>query len=397
MTAMLVDDTNVRYTGVLSLAERDRRYAAIRAAMAADGIGTLVVAARDATFGKGNLRYVTSYGIVGGDLYCVFPLKGEPGMVVAPGYQKKAQRLSWVSDVVETKVNGYTQWGDMVRQAVLKLLHARDNGDKVGIVGMDEISVPLYLGLRLEFGDRVVDATAAFKRVRAVKSDEELRMMEKSAEVAVRACLAAKEKARPGVSDFELYAALKRVIHENGCEYSADFIDGNGVELQLTPPVGETLRDGGNFTAEVSPAYAGYCAQLATTFSVGKPTARTEAMNKVWQEAMALGVPAIRPGNTGGDVYRALAPALKDRGYLSPFRAGHGVGLEINDAPPAIVPSDTTVLVPGMTFVFHLNLVDPETKEGIMYGGTYAVTDTGARELYTPPDGALWPSPSKSR
>lgn len=366
----------------LSTAERDRRHSAIRTAMADEGIGTLVVVGRDGYFARGNVRYVTSYGICALDQYCVFPLQGSPCLIIWRGHTPTVRRHCWIEEIHDTLD---------ARTTLLEQLQARDDGSLVGLVGLNDVPVPIYLALSELLGGRLVDATPLFRRLRAVKSEEEIRMIESAAHVGTSALLAIKDMIRPGVADFEIYGELKRVIHAGGCEYSMEFVDAYLSEISVFNPVGETLIEGGNFTVEITPAYEGYYAQLVSTLPVGEPTSRVDELNDVWREAMLAGQAAARPGTRAREVYQAIARPIRAAGLDMPSRCGHALGLDVNDGF-GLVPDEETELQPGMTLVLHPNLVDPATGEGVMYGSTHVVTETGVRELHDIPVEGLRPA-----
>ncbi len=365
----------------LSLEERDRRYAAIRRAMADEGIGTLIVAGRDGYFARGNVRYVTSYGICALDQYCVFPLDGPPCLIIWRGHTPTVRRHCWIEEIYDTLD---------ARTTLLEQLRARDDGSLVGLVGLNDIPVPIYLALSELLGARLVDAGQLLRRLRAVKSDEEIRMIESAAHVGTSALLTIRDLVRPGVTDFEIYGELKRAIHAGGCEYSMEFVDAYRSEISVFNPVGEELVAGGNFTVEITPAYEGYYAQLVSTLPVGEPTSRVDELNDVWREAMLAGRAAVRPGNRARDVYEAITSPILDAGFDMPSRCGHALGLDVNDGF-GLVPDEGIELEPGMTLVIHPNLVDPATDEGVMYGSMHVVTETGMRELHDFPVAGLRP------
>ncbi len=366
----------------LSTAERDRRHSAIRTAMAEEGIGTLVVVGRDGYFARGNVRYVSSYGICALDQYCVVPLDGPPCLIIWRGHTPTVRRHCWIEEIYDTLD---------ARTTLLEQVRARDEGSLVGLVGLNDIPVPIYLALSELLGARLVDATPLLRRLRTVKSEEEIQMIESAAHVGTSALLAIKDMVQPGVTDFEIYGELKRVIHASGCEYSMEFVDAFGSEISVFNPVGEELVEGGNFTVEITPAYEGYYAQLVSTLPVGRPTSRAEEMNKIWREAMLAGRAAARPGNRARDVHQAIAQPIHEAGFEMPSRCGHALGLDVNDGF-GLVADEETELVPGMTLVIHPNLVDPATDEGVMYGSMHVVTEAGVRELHDFPIEGLRPA-----
>src|ERR1700744_6592389 len=92
----------------LSLAERDRRYAAVRAAMAKDKLDVLICPASTARWEQtmADSRYLTTIGGFGTETLTIFPREGE---VTAYVFNRSAFWLAaqdWVSDVRDGRKRG---------------------------------------------------------------------------------------------------------------------------------------------------------------------------------------------------------------------------------------------------------------------------------------------------
>jgi Xaa-Pro dipeptidase len=358
----------------LSLIERDRRYSAIREKMHQDKLDSLIVAGRDGYMSRGNIRYITNYGIIAGEQYCVFRPDNVP--VFISGKTPAAFRLSkgeWPLEIRTTS--------DPAAQAVKELMSV-DKGNKVGIIGLQDISVPTYLTVREQFGSRLVDATNIFKQLRLIKSSEEIAKMRVSAEVADEVYKLVKDMVRPGLSGYEIYAEIKKTIIKKGCEYSFEIISTQGTSMNLFHPTGEKLVNNGILSLEMTPCYDGYFAQLPITIPVGSFSPPFHKILPVWKRALKEAVDILRPGAQVSDIYHAVTRSVSQAGFKSPWRPGHAIGLDMIDFW-SISESNTTILQPGMTLAIHPNvMLDPEVEGiGIGAGYTYLITDSGSERL----------------
>jgi len=88
----------------------------------------------------------------------------------------------------------------------------------------------------------------------------------------------------------------------------------------------------------------------------------------------------LKPGNTGGDVMRAINDALKGSTFTGALRgSGHGVGLDIIERPYVSL-DDETVLKPGMVIAVHpVFSPHPEAFEAV--GDMFVVTEDKPRKL----------------
>ena len=356
----------------VSRGERVRRFTAIRQLMGESGLDSLVIAGRGDHMSRGNIRYVADYGPIIGPQYCVFPLEGSPIFIARnTPFLATLRERDWEIEYALTSDPHVEVQG---------LVAALDGGNKTGIVGLADILVPLYLALRERFNDRLVDATWIFRQLRTVKSPEEIEKMRVSASVADAVFDSLKDLVRPGVSDYEIYGEVRRIIHQRGCEYSMELINTDGTRLNLFYPTGNKLDADGTLSLEITPAYEGYFTQLPVTVPVGEFPAGIRAMIPVWQEALDRAASLLRPGTKVSDLHQAMIEPIEEAGYVAPWRCGHAIGLDVIDFW-GVDQSNAMVLEPGTTLTLHPGLLVESLAEGFAMGYTYVVTSTGHEKL----------------
>jgi Xaa-Pro dipeptidase len=363
-----------RYEMVISLKERARRFTAIRAMMKEDEIDSLLVVGREGYMNRGNIRYISNFGAITMEQLCIFGPEGDPVYITGNGPAlARLQNGEWPLDMRVTT--------DPAGQVIEEITNF-DKGNKVGLVGMQDISVPNYLRLKEKFGDRLVDAGGIFQKLRSIKSAEEIEMMKVSASIADTVYNIVIDKIRPGLSGYEIYSQMKKTIIEMGCEYSFELISTDRANINLFHPTGEKLEKDGLLTAEISPAYQGYFAQLPVTLPVGEYPPHVKKMLPVWKQANKAMLEILRPGTVVSELCRVINEAVEAGGYRAPWRPGHAIGLDLIDFW-SVSDSNNIVLEPGMTMAIHPNvLMEPVTDgNGIGMGYTYLVTDTGYERL----------------
>jgi len=91
--------------------------------------------------------------------------------------------------------------------------------------------------------------------------------------------------------------------------------------------------------------------QTRTVVFDGEPSAEFQRVHDVVREAQSRAVAAVAPGATAGAVDRAAREVIEEAGYGERFvhRTGHGVGLDVHEAPDVVAGSETE-LEPGMVF-----------------------------------------------
>jgi Xaa-Pro aminopeptidase len=351
----------------ISLAERDRRYSAIREMMRKSNLDCLVISSRDTYSTRGNTRYITNHGNSFGEEIILFPNTGNPSIIASAIRGQAIKRAGWAPGCLAV-----ANLSERI-QAVKKELPRFDKGAKIGIVGMEYISVPVYLAVTELCPGRVIDATEIFNQLRNIKSPEEVEKMRVAAWLADKTYLAIRDMVRPGISDYELYGEAQGLIYKMGSEYS----------MQLMPgfPYGKVMEGNDVLMFEFTPTCEGYYAQLLVSLPVSVYPRDVERCIQIWEEALAVGVANLRPGNKVSDVHRAVGETIRKRGGSQiAHRIGHSLGLDAIDSWE-VVPDEETELKSGMTLAFHPAVVLEPGPTRFTGGYTYLITDTGAEKL----------------
>jgi Xaa-Pro aminopeptidase len=134
----------------------------------------------------------------------------------------------------------------------------------------------------------------------------------------------------------------------------------------------------------------GYHSDMSRTVWLGDaaPDADTLAIHSAVAEAQAAGIAAVAPGVTAGEVDRAAREVLERLSYGEHFvhSTGHGVGLEIHEAP-LIAKAKPDALEPGMVITVEPGVYLQGTG-GVRIEDMVLVTETGS-ELLTASDRAI--------
>jgi Xaa-Pro aminopeptidase len=222
---------------------------------------------------------------------------------------------------------------------------------------------------------RVTDATKIFDQLRNIKSPEEVEKMRVAAWLADKAYLAVKNILRPGISDYELYGEAQGLISKMGSDYSMQFI------LPGCYPVGKIMTGNDILMFEFTPTCEGYYEQMLASIPVTEYPRSMEKCIRIWEEAFAVGVANLRPGNKVSDVHRAVSETISKLGGLTTtHRIGHSLGLDAIDSWE-VVPDEDTELKSGMTLAFHPAAVVEPGPARFSGGYTYLITDSGAEKL----------------
>jgi len=313
----------------LTLAERDRRYAGLRALMEAQGFDAIVVGSFQ---GRERLESYLIDDFL--DAVVVLPLKSAPVLLAFGG--------SRISRIFESQRRGHDVWVPDVRASaggakVAEVLKERGLAKgRLGLVGFGptapgEMEGLLPLGFHSNFVKALPEAaigdfTLAFTDFMLLKSAEEIALLRFAARVSEEACRVMMEVARPGVSEAEVYADTVREIHRWGCDLRYPFFSlqsgkdniGWGVprwSVRAEPP--RILETGDLVQAEIHTCYGGQEGQVQMSVALDPVDDVVRRLEAVARESYEAGVAAVKPGVTFASVVQAMEKPIAKAGCWS--------------------------------------------------------------------------------
>ncbi|MGX1101371.1 M24 family metallopeptidase [Amorphus sp. MBR-141] len=390
----------------LSIAERDRRWAATRAQMEARGLDCLVLWGWPAVwdFCTANARYLSPIGGNAEFNVLVFPLDGEPtSFVMMPTFVDGwLAAQDWVTDVRPRS----GPWADSVVGRLEEL------GLATGRIGMDGLAGPLdpdgwvphsvYTRLlELAPAAEFVNLDDMMEMLRTIKSDEELEVMDRAARLGDMMLATCRDVARPGVREAEVYGAMMETMLANGGEEPTLFLwacDALPYPHPFRVPTMRKMEAGDVIICEIHPKTAGYYTHVERTFSLGEARPEQHRIYEGCLAAYEAGMQGFQPGQPISVAMDHVRDVIEGLG-LGICEAGiHGHGLASLEYPRYrhhAIKADQAALrklgdafQPGMVFAFNIDLVDPsfhDGKTGTVFAETVLVTETGPRRMHAFP------------
>jgi Xaa-Pro aminopeptidase len=281
--------------------------------------------------------------------------------------------------------------GDLV-EALAAALAARGVAD--GRLGLELDGLPPELRERLARrlpGAELRDCTSLLRLVRAVKTEAEIGVLARAAEIAEEAAQAVFALAAPGQTLDALVQAFRVRVAERGADLDHFALSPGGIGIAMDTR--HPLEEGAVHYADFGCVYRGYFSDSGTTIVVGgSPSARAVELQAAVRDSVAAGESALRPGALASSVQTAMVEALAARGVTESYPHGHGFGLDVRDYPilaPAnglrirddcVDVSSDLPLEEGMV----VNLVAPVFTLGagaVHCERSFVVTATGGRPL----------------
>ena len=192
----------------------------------------------------------------------------------------------------------------------------------------------------------------AIGELRIVKTQDEIDKMIKAQRIAEAAFENVLNFINPGVTEKEIGLCLDYYMLKNGAEalsFDTIAITGANTSLPHGVPGDNVVKEGSFVLMDYGATYDGYHSDMTRTVCVGKPTEKMEQVYNIVLDAQLKTIAAIKEGITGHDADKVARDVITAAGYGEMFghSLGHGVGMEIHEAPTA-APSSTRVLKENM-------------------------------------------------
>lgn len=260
----------------------------------------------------------------------------------------------------------------------------------------DQVALFTYLGLRGALAEeRLADAGPSINRLRRQKSAAEIALMSHAKAITLEVHRRAWKSLVAGVRTSEVVRFIDNEHRALGGGGNTFCIVSFAQDTAL-PHGGEgdrALADGDLVLIDTGCRVDGYCSDITRTYAFGETTRR---VREVWgheKEAQWAAFEAARLGAPCESVDAAARDVLTRKGYGPdyrlpglPHRTGHGIGLDVHEAPN-LVRGDKTALAPGMCFSNEPMIVIPG-EFGIRLEDHFHMTDKGAR-WFTEPQASL--------
>lgn len=222
--------------------------------------------------------------------------------------------------------------------------------------------------------------------LRQIKTADELAAITAAAAITDRAMAVFPQLARPGKTERELAWELEKRMREDGADGMAfDIIVASGPNSALPHHAsGERpLQPGDPIIVDMGARLDGYCSDMTRSFYLGRgPSEQFQAIYDLVLEAETTAINALRPDMTAkeaDDIARDLIAAAGHGDHFG-HGLGHGVGLDIHEAPWLSKRGANTQLAQGMVVTVEPGVYLPGWG-GIRIEDLVHVTETGAEYL----------------
>ncbi len=233
-------------------------------------------------------------------------------------------------------------------------------------------------------GHEIVATTGLVEVLRRSKDGAELARMELAAAIADAALAERRSSLLERLTESEFALALDsemRRLGASGTSFETIVASGLNGAMPHARPTDRRLQEGDLVVLDFGCIVDGYCSDMTRTVAIGEIDDTCKRMLEVVTAANEAGVATVGPGVATSDIDAAARAVIAQAGWAESFThgTGHGVGLDIHEAPRVAGTSADTLCIgdvvtvePGVYLRAH---------GGVRMEDSVVVTPDGCRPL----------------
>ena len=275
--------------------------------------------------------------------------------------------------------------GTSLLKKIIKTFPKNSNiGFELGMETYLRMSIKEFLKIKKDLQEyNFIDSTNIVWSLRKIKSDLEIKNIEKVCSITSKVFNNLINKISLGMSEREIATIFKKDLINNGVDYimylsCASGI--NGYNQIICNPSEKKIGDGDILIIDTGSTLNGYYCDFDRNFGFGNINQKSlDAYNKLW-DATEKTLEIIKPGISCKEVYESLSKNLFSSNVKSNVgRMGHGFGLQLTE-PPSIMIDDNTILEKNMILALEPS-IEIENNLMLVHEENILITQNGNRLL----------------
>lgn len=301
---------------------RPRRLAAVADSIEGAHLDGLLVTS------SANVRYLSGFS---GTSALLFVTPRETLLITDFRYQTQAAEEA--GDIARVVIEPQSLWTGLW-QNLAQLTHVQVAGFESAHLVHRDFQRLLEAGARYQWRPTV----DLVESLRERKDDNELAMIRGAVGAAERALSITLPQLRAGLTELEIAGVLESALRQAGSDgfpFPSIVASGPNSALPHARPTTRRVVNGDFLLLDFGARVGGYCSDITRTFVMGRATPEQREVYTVVRDANERAARAVKPGMSGRDADGVARGYIEDRGFGDLFghSLGHGIGLEVHEAP----------------------------------------------------------------
>jgi len=199
--------------------------------------------------------------------------------------------------------------------------------------------------------------------LRESKDEGEVTLIRQAGAMAIRALKKTLKEVRPGLTELNVAGILEKALRDEGSEdfpFATIVASGPRAALPHARASARVIERGDLLLVDFGAQYKGYCSDITRTVVLGPATDEQRDIYDIVKHANSVASKSVRAGMKGQDADGLARRYIEERGYGDAFghSLGHGLGLEVHEAPRLAKTVETPLARGRMSGAFLLTTSD---------------------------------------
>ncbi|WP_297445360.1 aminopeptidase P family protein [Desulfurobacterium sp.] len=256
-------------------------------------------------------------------------------------------------------------------------------GNRKVIVDGERVTLKQFNEIEKHFETTTVNGF--LKEFRVVKTEEEIYAIARAVAIAEQSLRDVLHLLKPGITEYQFRKELVNRMFHYGSEESFETIvaSGKGASIPHWKTSHKEVKDGDVVIVDFGSIFGGYLSDITRTFLIGNVSYELKKIYDTVLEAQLKGIEAAKSGMPCREVDKIVRDFITEKGYGDYFihGTGHGIGVEIHEAP-TLSPKSNEILKKNSVVTVEPGIYIPELG-GVRIEDDVLVREDGGYSLIT--------------
>ena len=190
-----------------------------------------------------------------------------------------------------------------------------------------------------------IEAESIINKLRMIKDSEEIENIREACRITDECFSFLKEYIKPGMSEKQIARKIQNYYMNNadGLSFEPIVASGENSSKPHAIPTDRVIKENDIITIDMGCKVKGYCSDMTRTIFIGNPTEEQKRVYNLVLDNQEKSLREMKDGASIKDIAKIVTSNFSLQGFDLVHSLGHGVGLDIHEAPFIKEANDNTL------------------------------------------------------
>ena len=190
-----------------------------------------------------------------------------------------------------------------------------------------------------------IEAESIINKLRMIKDSEEIENIREACRITDECFTFLREYIKPGMTEKQIARKIQNYYmdYADGISFEPIVASGENSSKPHAIPTERTIKQNDIITIDMGCKIKGYCSDMTRTIFIGRPTEEQKRVYNFVLDNQEKSLREMKDGASIKDIAKIVTSNFSLQGYDLVHSLGHGVGLDIHEAPFIREANDSTL------------------------------------------------------